>query len=344
MTIGYHISSIRSEYDYQDVDSFSFAHTTSNSSNRLLLVGISAHDYGTPGYATQVSYNGTNLTLIDKSYLLSGWGTCCEIWYLLNPDAGNHDIQVTMNGNNCAFVVATGLDFYNVNQTAPIASAAASGSSTAIVSSQIIPTSSNNLVAAFCAHSTTTPLTPSSATKGSQVNSYIHTIASSYEFDADTGGEMVRFDAGAGQRMIMMTATWNEYTETETTYYTEGSQLRIYYSCNRYPLYYVDCDASRWDESNYDVTIETVLSSGARNALFNNIRPGAYRELTNILGTPNYIDTTYDSGSTLILDPLPNSGVSGVRAKRTIAVKSISDTFFNKDYLTVKIEGKRIDI
>lgn len=127
------------------------------------------------------------------------------------------------------------------------------------------------------------------------------------------------------------------------TTYTEGHSLRIYVSCNSYPNHYIDCWCTRWDEDNWGVTIETFMGAGARNFLFNNIVPGAVTELYNVLGTPYFYDTTYESGNTIILEPNNGYNLSGIRERRRVAVKSSSDTFINKDYFSVKLETKRLD-
>jgi len=119
---------------------------------------------------------------------------------------------------------------------------------------------------------------------------------------------------------------------------------RIYYSCNNYPNSYIDAPIKRWDEGNWNLTVETFLPSGARDSIFANVTPGAVSELYNILGTPKYIDTTYSSGNTLILEPQGGYGLSSLREKRMIGVKNISDTFINREYFNVKIEGIRLDI
>lgn len=106
----------------------------------------------------------------------------------------------------------------------------------------------------------------------------------------------------------------------------------------------IKCWNTRWDEGNWDLTVETFLDVGDRNFLFRNVVPGAYRELYNILGTPKYIDTTYSSSNTLILEPISGYGISSLREKRTIAVKNIADTFIVRDKFGVKIEGIRLDI
>ena len=133
-------------------------------------------------------------------------------------------------------------------------------------------------------------------------------------------------------------------TPADTTSYDEGESLRIYVSCNNYPNNYIDCWCTRFDEDNWGGTIETFMGSGSRNFLFNNVTPGAVRELYNILGTPKFIDTTYESGNTLIISPISGYGLSSLREERTVAVKSISDTFINWEKFNVKIEFKRLDI
>jgi len=133
-------------------------------------------------------------------------------------------------------------------------------------------------------------------------------------------------------------------TKTTRKVYLEGKSMRIYYSCNRYPERYIECWCHRWDEGNWDLIIETSLTSGARNALFGNVVPGAYTELYNILGLPHYIDSTFTSSNTLIIEPISGFGLSSVAQKRTIAVKDISDSFLTRNKFLIKLEGIRIDI
>lgn len=121
------------------------------------------------------------------------------------------------------------------------------------------------------------------------------------------------------------------------------SNLRIYYSCNSYPNNYIDCWCTRFDEGNWDLTVETFLESGNRNTLFENVVPGAVRELYSILGQPKYIDNTYSSGNTLIFEPQSGYGLSSLREKRMVAVKNIQDSFITRDYFGVKIESVRLD-
>ena len=121
------------------------------------------------------------------------------------------------------------------------------------------------------------------------------------------------------------------------------ANCRVYYSGNNLS-YYLDIPITRWDEGNWDLTIETFLESGNRNILFAHLTPGAVGELYNVLGTPCYIDTTYTSSNTLIINPLDGYGLSSLREGRMIAVKNISDDFINPNYFTIKIEGYRTNI
>jgi len=140
---------------------------------------------------------------------------------------------------------------------------------------------------------------------------------------------------------------WSDSNSTGKTsrgvHLVEGDSLRIYISCNTYPNNKIDCWCKRWDEDNYNIVIETFLSSSGRNTLFSNITPGAVRELYNILGTPYNIDTTYESSNSLILEPLHGYGLSSVRQRRIVAVKNASDTFINPDYFNIKLELLRLD-
>jgi len=105
----------------------------------------------------------------------------------------------------------------------------------------------------------------------------------------------------------------------------------------------IRCWGTRWTEGNWDVVCETFVDTCDRNYLFDNVTPGAQRELYNILGTPYYKDTTFTSSNTLIYEPIHGYGLSSLREKHSIVVKSISDTFINKDVFGIKIEGNRLD-
>ena len=80
-----------------NASSLSWSHTCSGS-DRLLVVGTNAGDT-TAGDrpVTGITYNGAALTKIrsDTIGLITS-----ELWYLLNPDTGAHNIIVSYTGLN----------------------------------------------------------------------------------------------------------------------------------------------------------------------------------------------------------------------------------------------------
>jgi hypothetical protein len=113
----------------------------------------------------------------------------------------------------------------------------------------------------------------------------------------------------------------------------------FYYSGVTWSDREVRCWNTRFDEGNFDVTIETFVDACDRNFIFGNVTPAAVTELCNILGTPYYIDSTYSNGNTLIFEPISGYGLSSLVQQRKIGVKSISDTFISPNYFGIKIEG-----
>ena len=122
----------------------------------------------------------------------------------------------------------------------------------------------------------------------------------------------------------------------------DGPALRIYMP-SAGATNFIQCWCTRFDEDNYNVTVETFLGSANRNLLFSHIIPGAYRQLNNILGYPWVMDITYPRNSnTLWLEPQSGYGLSSMRIGRSVVIKSASDTFINPDYFNVKLECIRI--
>ena len=105
----------------------------------------------------------------------------------------------------------------------------------------------------------------------------------------------------------------------------------------------MDLPISRWDEQNYEVTFEAFTSPSKRDILFNNIVPGAVSEITKILGVPLNMDTTYASGNSLIIDPLTGSGLEDLRERRTVAIKSASDSIITPNKIAMKFQCVRLD-
>jgi len=99
----------------------------------------------------------------------------------------------------------------------------------------------------------------------------------------------------------------------------------------------------RWDEENWNVILEVVMRSSHRDALLQNITPGAVAELYNILGEPKYIDTTYNSGNTLWVYPLSGTGLFDLREPVKIAVKNYSEHLLRDGTFRIKIEGVKLE-
>jgi uncharacterized repeat protein (TIGR01451 family) len=107
----------------------SFNHTTSNTANRILLVGVSMNIAGAPttGVVT-VTYNGTPLSFVGAQNDAANTRRV-EQWYLLNPASGtNLPIVVSVNIPAAATVgvVAGATVFTDVDQTVPLGTFASS--------------------------------------------------------------------------------------------------------------------------------------------------------------------------------------------------------------------------
>ncbi len=108
------------------VDSFTISHTTSGT-DRLMLVGIS-HNPNNDEIVSSITYNGTALTLVGSATYSND--TRAEIWRLVAPDTGTHDVVITFSANMSYGAVADVMTFTEVNQTTPLGTfASASGES-----------------------------------------------------------------------------------------------------------------------------------------------------------------------------------------------------------------------
>ncbi|MFW5857819.1 MAG: hypothetical protein ACOCX4_08075, partial [Planctomycetota bacterium] len=85
--------------------SFTWTHTVSGT-DRLLIVGVSSFDP-----VSSVSYNGKPMTLLRADEERTGVRS--EIWYVVSPDTGTHNIDVVMTAAEdtvCGAVSFTGVD------------------------------------------------------------------------------------------------------------------------------------------------------------------------------------------------------------------------------------------
>ncbi len=95
--------------------SFSVSHTTSGD-DRLMLVGVSLSlDEGTE-QVSSVTYNGTSLSLVGTE--VNG-GARVEIWSMVAPDMGTHNVDVTISGSPFGATAGV-MTFTGVDQTTPL--------------------------------------------------------------------------------------------------------------------------------------------------------------------------------------------------------------------------------
>ena len=117
--------------------------------------------------------------------------------------------------------------------------------------------------------------------------------------------------------------------------------INIYYDTLESPNV-INCPCTRWDASEYLVTIETWMSKSQLQTLRDNITPGAADVLYNVLGSPHYIDKTWTDSNTIKISTVTNEGnIFCMREEKLIFVKNISDTPIpaETNSIKVKIEG-----
>ncbi|MCX7418541.1 MAG: DUF4347 domain-containing protein [Planctomycetia bacterium] len=106
--------------------SITISHTTTSASDREMVVGVSIRETGATAVSS-MTYDGVSLTF--KGSVLSA-GAKVEIWSLVAPNAGTHNLVVNLNnaggGTNVGVMTFTGVD-----QTTPLgAFGSASGDAT----------------------------------------------------------------------------------------------------------------------------------------------------------------------------------------------------------------------
>jgi len=133
-----------------------------------------------------------------------------------------------------------------------------------------------------------------------------------------------------------------EITITITSTQVPKQDLYISYS-GMTPSNYIKCWCSRWDVSDYTVTIETWLDKGDLNILVDNLRPGAVSELYQVLGRPFYYDKSWTGANTIMITPNPSSSsnLKNMRKEIIIYPKNISSSPIVglEGIFSVKIDG-----
>ncbi len=94
----------------------SWNHVTGSGTNRIMVVGLS-YEASPLWPVTNITYNGKNFNG-NIGGTFNGSDRKVDLWYLLNPDTGNHVITVTLGGAD-ATVVAGATTWTGVDQSAP---------------------------------------------------------------------------------------------------------------------------------------------------------------------------------------------------------------------------------
>jgi len=114
----------------QGASSKTQAITVAVQDNRLLVVAYGGEDATAANLVvTGVTYNGASLTKIHDINHASSTYNRGELWYMLAPDTGTHNVVVSMTGT----VTGGGIrcsSFYGVAQQAPEATQEATGTTT----------------------------------------------------------------------------------------------------------------------------------------------------------------------------------------------------------------------
>ena len=117
--------------------------------------------------------------------------------------------------------------------------------------------------------------------------------------------------------------------------------LSIYYGAGLGSSFDVRC--SRWDCDNYNIIVEAWLTKSQLNALMNNTRPGAVKELKRVIFSPKFYDMSWSSRNTLKLKPVQNTNLYKMRgSEKIIYPTNISSSPLPGDsmWINVKLEGK----
>lgn len=101
--------------------SFSFSHTVSAGTDKILIVG--AEIRSSADSFTSVTYNGVALTKI--SGITGASDVRAELWYLINPPVGT--FSATLNASASRNLAGGAMSFTGVHQTAPVGTYAQTG-------------------------------------------------------------------------------------------------------------------------------------------------------------------------------------------------------------------------
>lgn len=210
--------------DAADPSSLTWSHTTTTSSNRVLVVATSTES-DTSGHTAQtvsgITYNSVALTKVRSDYITDN-GT--ELWYLVNPATGANNVVITMTGTVDGLFGAA-LTFSGVDQTNPIDNNAGTTTTGLSISQSITTNVADAMIVNIMQHyNSSAVLTPDAD--------------QTQRFNTPTTGDN---NQAGGTRLV---TTAGSYTTTWTTDINDGMTLSIVSlkpyvaSSTTYPGYY----------------------------------------------------------------------------------------------------------
>jgi hypothetical protein len=137
------------------VDTFTVPHTTSGT-QRLMLVGVSL-DPNQNETVSSITYNGTAFTYVGSATYSND--ARAEIWRLVAPDIGTHDVVITFSDYLDYGAVAGVMTFTGVNQTTPLGTFVGANGSSAGPATVDVSSATNELVFDTVSCETCTSLT-----------------------------------------------------------------------------------------------------------------------------------------------------------------------------------------
>jgi hypothetical protein len=188
-------TSSASENTAQDYTSDYWSHTTNDNNNRILIVSYSyENDDATPTTISTVEYGGSSLTQIRRDEADGGtYHEFSELWYLLNPPIGSHNIYVNFSAT-CRGGAGGAITAYNVNQKAPTADEGTFDIGTPTGIYDIITTTTDNcLIASACGegYDRTPHSFGSGQTQIYNTAAYSTGVSGSYEIRTSQGSENI---------------------------------------------------------------------------------------------------------------------------------------------------------
>ena len=207
-----------------------WSHRVENHENRILIVVSSVEEDNSGDHViSSITYNGDPLTKADSAEIGSSIIASSEIWYLLNPDVGTHDIIINYNGGPIRYCAAGAISFYNVAQQAPEVTNTNTSTSTSSINTDITALSDGSIIIDNVACGANSGFLP-----GTDQTEF-------YEERTSGAGA-----AGAGSYKELLTAGATSMTQTASFDVNRMAHVVVAFA----PVSYSGIDWTEWSDTN----------------------------------------------------------------------------------------------